>query len=58
MTPYERHKARIARMTPQEHKAWNARQRAYYHQRKAGVKQKLRLRDFMPPDRSKFNEVF
>lgn len=58
MTAYEHHKARMAKMSAQERAAWNARQRAYYHQRKAGLKQKLRLRDFMPPGRSKFNEVF
>lgn len=58
MTPYEHHKARVAKMPPKEREAWNARQRAYYHLRRAGIRRKLRLRDFMPPDRSKFNEVF
>jgi hypothetical protein len=58
VTPYEHHKARMAKMSAREREAWNARQRAYYHQRKAGVKQKLRLCDFMPPDWSKFNEMF
>jgi hypothetical protein len=58
VTAYEHHKARMAKMSPRERAAWNARQRAYYHQRKVGVKRKVRLRDFLPPNRSKFNEVF
>ncbi len=59
MTPFERHKARIARMTSREREAWNARQRAYYHARKSGARVKLlRLSDFMLPNRRKFDEVF
>lgn len=60
MTPYERHKARMQRLTAAEREAWNARQRAYYRKRKATGRrchELLRLRDFMPPDDPAVREV-